>query len=55
MTRTNLLEVKLCIQLKQTKPFEQHIYILWHRSVARRILSLKEVGEPLKEQFHGAE
>jgi len=48
MVRANLLQVKLCTQLKQTTFYEQHINILWYRSVARRILSLKEVGETTK-------
>jgi hypothetical protein len=43
-----ILEMKLCIQLKQTKACERHINILRYRSVTRRILLLKEVGETTK-------
>ena len=48
MARTNLLEVKLCTQLKQNKFCKQRTNILWCRSGVRRILSLKEVGETTK-------
>ena len=41
-------KLKPCIQLKETKHCEQHINILWYRSVVRRILSLKEVRETTK-------